>query len=154
MSRRIPLPCRSALLLDDAARAGMPRLPAGELCAVVGLAAPRAPVCAAPAPHGPGPCPRHVPPVFHREVTVMTVPTREEIVAQLAEILHEVAGVVPATVTEEKSLVEELDVDSLAMAEVVVVAEERFGIALPEEEMKDMRTVLDIVIRVEKQLAS
>ncbi|SEC04289.1 acyl carrier protein [Streptomyces sp. 2224.1] len=84
----------------------------------------------------------------------MTVPPREEIVAQLAEILHEVAGVLPAEVTEEKSLVEELDVDSLAMAEVIVVAEERFGIELPEEEMKDLRTVLDIVIRVEKQAAS
>ncbi|WP_336047396.1 acyl carrier protein [Streptomyces sp. CA2R101] len=87
-------------------------------------------------------------------MTVPTVPTREEIVAQLAEILHEVAGVVPAEVTEEKSLVEELDVDSLAMAEVIVVAEERFGVELPEEEMKGMRTVLDIVIRVEKQAAS
>ncbi|MEU6326277.1 acyl carrier protein [Streptomyces sp. NPDC047049] len=87
-------------------------------------------------------------------MTVPTVPTREEIVAQLAEILHEVAGVVPAEVTEEKYLVEELDVDSLAMAEVIVVAEERFGVELPEEEMKGMRTVLDIVIRVEKQAAS
>ncbi|GAB7032405.1 hypothetical protein JCM4914_38660 [Streptomyces platensis subsp. malvinus] len=94
------------------------------------------------------------PSVPDREVFVMTVPTREEIVAELAEILHEVAGVVPAEVTEEKSLVEELDVDSLAMAEVIVVAEERFGIALPEEEMKDMRRVLDIVLRVEKQLTS
>ncbi|QHC20177.1 acyl carrier protein [Streptomyces sp. GS7] len=80
--------------------------------------------------------------------------TREEIVAQLAEILNEVAGVVPTEVTEEKSLVEELDVDSLAMAEVIVVAEERFGVELPEEEMKDMHTVLDMVIRVEKRLAS
>ncbi|MFG3113330.1 acyl carrier protein [Streptomyces sp. NPDC048197] len=108
-----------------------------------------------PAPTRPSIRPQtHAPPVSDREVIVMTVPPREEIVAQLAEILHEVAGVVPAEVTEEKSLVEELDVDSLAMAEVIVVAEERFGIALPEEEMKDMRRVLDIVLRVEKQLAS
>ncbi len=48
------MPCRSTLLLDDAARAGMPRLPAGELCAVVGLAAPR-PRCAPhPARTAPG----------------------------------------------------------------------------------------------------
>ncbi|MFB7635692.1 acyl carrier protein [Streptomyces sp. NPDC056149] len=80
--------------------------------------------------------------------------TREAIVGQLAEILNEVAGVVPAEVTEEKSLVEELDVDSLAMAEVIVIAEERFGIELPEEEMTDLHTVLDLVIRVEKRLAS
>ncbi|MFE6686118.1 acyl carrier protein [Streptomyces sp. NPDC057743] len=80
--------------------------------------------------------------------------TREAIVGQLAEILNEVAGVVPAEVTEEKSLVEELDVDSLAMAEVIVIAEERFGIELPEEEMTDLHTVQDLVIRVEKRLAS
>ncbi|MFK0288961.1 acyl carrier protein [Streptomyces sp. NPDC090442] len=80
--------------------------------------------------------------------------TREAIVGQLAEILNEVAGVVPAEVTAEKSLVEELDVDSLAMAEVIVIAEERFGIELPEEEMTDLHTVLDLVIRVEKRLAS
>ncbi len=83
-----------------------------------------------------------------------TAMTREAIVGQLAEILNEVAGVVPAEVTEEKSLVEELDVDSLAMAEVIVIAEERFGIELPEEEMTDLHTVLDLVIRVEKRLAS
>ncbi|MEW1657456.1 acyl carrier protein [Streptomyces sp. NPDC057555] len=80
--------------------------------------------------------------------------TREEIVGQLAEILHEVAGVVPADVTEEKSLVEELDVDSLAMAEVIVIAEERFGIELPEEEMTDLHTVADLVLCVEKRLGS
>ncbi|MFJ5679995.1 acyl carrier protein [Streptomyces sp. NPDC093097] len=80
--------------------------------------------------------------------------TREEIVGKLAEILHEVAGVVPADVTEEKSLVEELDVDSLAMAEVIVIAEERFGIELPEEEMTDLHTVADLALCVEKRLGS
>ncbi|MEW2584273.1 MULTISPECIES: acyl carrier protein [Streptomyces] len=79
--------------------------------------------------------------------------TREEIISGLAEILNEVADVEPADVTEEKSFIDDLDVDSLAMVEVIVAAEERFGVSLPEEELKELRLVSDIVIRIEKQLA-
>ncbi|MEU9893375.1 acyl carrier protein [Streptomyces phaeochromogenes] len=78
--------------------------------------------------------------------------TREEIVAGLAEILDEVADVEPAQVAEDKSFVEELDVDSLAMVEIIVAVEERFGVQLPEEELKELRLVSDVVGRVEKQL--
>ncbi|MFB7171615.1 acyl carrier protein [Streptomyces sp. NPDC056254] len=79
--------------------------------------------------------------------------TRDEIISGLAEILNEVADVEPADVTEEKSFIDDLDVDSLAMVEVIVAAEERFGVSLPEEELKELRLVSDIVIRIEKQLA-
>ncbi|MFE5625888.1 acyl carrier protein [Streptomyces virginiae] len=79
--------------------------------------------------------------------------TREEIISGLAEILNEVADVEPADVSEEKSFIDDLDVDSLAMVEVIVAAEERFGVSLPEEELKELRLVSDIVIRIEKQLA-
>ncbi|APU41858.1 MULTISPECIES: acyl carrier protein [unclassified Streptomyces] len=79
--------------------------------------------------------------------------TRDEIISGLAEILNEVADVEPADVTEEKSFIDDLDVDSLAMVEVIVAAEERFGVSLPEEELKELQLVSDIVIRIEKQLA-
>ncbi|KOG48521.1 acyl carrier protein [Streptomyces avidinii] len=79
--------------------------------------------------------------------------TREEIISGLAEILNEVADVEPADVTEEKHFIDDLDVDSLAMVEVIVAAEERFGVTLPEEELKELQLVSDIVIRIEKQLA-
>ncbi|MER7402473.1 acyl carrier protein [Streptomyces sp. NPDC000070] len=80
--------------------------------------------------------------------------TREEIVAALAEILNEVADVDPADVAEDKAFIEDLDVDSLAMVEVIVSAEERFAVNLPEEELKDLRLVSDVVLRIEKQLAA
>ncbi|KAA6214905.1 acyl carrier protein [Streptomyces albofaciens JCM 4342] len=80
--------------------------------------------------------------------------TREEIITGLAEILNEVADVEPAEVTEEKAFIEDLDVDSLAMVEVIVAAEERFGVSLPEEELKELRLVSDIVLRIEKQLTA
>ncbi|MFF4188559.1 acyl carrier protein [Streptomyces sp. NPDC001691] len=78
--------------------------------------------------------------------------TREEIITGLAEILNEVADVEPADVTEDKSFIEDLDVDSLAMVEVIVSTEERFGVSLPEEELKELRLVSDVVTRIEKQL--
>jgi acyl carrier protein len=76
--------------------------------------------------------------------------SREEITAGLAEILEEVAGVSPADVAEEKSFTEDLDVDSLSMVEVVVAAEEKFGVKIPDEELPNLKTVGDAVSYIEK----
>ena len=73
------------------------------------------------------------------------MPTRDEITAGLAEILEEVAGVKPADVSEEKSFTEDLDVDSLSMVEVVVAAEERFGVKIPDDQVQNLKTVGDAV---------
>ena len=71
--------------------------------------------------------------------------TREEISSGLAEILEEVAGVNPDDVSEEKSFTEDLDVDSLSMVEVVVAAEERFSVKIPDDEVQKLKTVGDAV---------
>ncbi len=76
--------------------------------------------------------------------------SREEITAGLAEILEEVAGVSPADVSEEKSFTEDLDVDSLSMVEVVVAAEEKFGVSIPDDEVKNLKTVGDAVSFIER----
>ena len=69
----------------------------------------------------------------------------EEIKDGLAEILEEVAGVLPADVSEEKSFTDDLDVDSLSMVEVVVAAEEKFGVKIPDDEVQNLKTVGDAV---------
>jgi acyl carrier protein len=71
--------------------------------------------------------------------------SREEITAGLAEILEEVAGVNPDDVAEAKSFTEDLDVDSLSMVEVVVAAEEKFGVKIPDDEEQNLKTVGDAV---------
>ena len=76
--------------------------------------------------------------------------TRDEITSGLAEILEEVAGVNPDDVAEEKSFTDDLDVDSLSMVEVVVAAEERFGVKIPDDDVKGLRTVGDAVSYIEK----
>ncbi|SCL17410.1 acyl carrier protein [Micromonospora pallida] len=77
--------------------------------------------------------------------------TREEITAGLAEILDEVAGVNKDEVAEEKSFTDDLDVDSLSMVEVVVAAEEKFGVKIPDNEVQNLKTVGDAVTYIEAQ---
>jgi len=76
--------------------------------------------------------------------------TRDEITAGLAEILEEVAGVNPGDVAESKSFTDDLDVDSLSMVEVVVAAEEKFGVKIPDDEMQNLKTVGDAVSYIAK----
>lgn len=71
--------------------------------------------------------------------------TQNEVLAGIREIVEEVAGVDPATIEMSKSFTDDLDVDSLSMVEVVVAAEERFGIKIPDDEVTKMATVGDAV---------
>ena len=80
--------------------------------------------------------------------------TRDEITTGLAAILEEVAGVNPADVTEDKSFTDDLDVDSLSMVEVVVAAEEKFGVSIPDDEVKNLKTVGDAVSFIERASAN
>jgi acyl carrier protein len=76
--------------------------------------------------------------------------TQQEILSGLAEIVNEVAGVPADDVQLEKSFVDDLDIDSLSMVEVVVAAEERFGVKIPDDDVKGLRTVGDAVSYIEK----
>jgi acyl carrier protein len=71
--------------------------------------------------------------------------TVDEIRAGLAEILNEVADVDAADVTDEKTFVDDLDVDSLSMVEVAMAAEEKFGVTIPDDELPKLKTVGDAV---------
>ena len=76
--------------------------------------------------------------------------TTEEIRADLAEIVNEVAGIPVEDVQLDKSFVDDLDVDSLSMVEVVVAAEEKFGVSIPDDEVKNLKTVGDAVAFIER----
>ena len=71
--------------------------------------------------------------------------TQQEILSGLAEIVNEVAGVPAADVQLEKSFVDDLDIDSLSMVEVVVAAEEKFNVKIPDDDVKGLKTVGDAV---------
>lgn len=76
--------------------------------------------------------------------------TTEEIRSQLAELVNEVAGVPVEDVQLDKSFIDDLDVDSLAMVEIIVGCEEKFGVTIPDEESKNLKTVGDAVAYVEQ----
>ena len=78
------------------------------------------------------------------------MPAPQEIQDGLAEILEEVAGVNPDDVAADKSFTEDLDVDSLSMVEVVVAAEEKFGVKIPDDEVQNLKTVGDAVSYIQK----
>ena len=59
---------------------------------------------------------------------------RAELEDGLAEVLGTVAGIDRADIAPESSFTEDLGIDSLTMVEVVVAAEDRFGVLLPDDE--------------------
>lgn len=77
----------------------------------------------------------------------------EEIRAGLADIVNEVAGIPAEDIEMEKSFVDDLDVDSLSMVEVVVAAEEKFDVKIPDDEVKNLKTVGDAVAYIERSAA-
>jgi acyl carrier protein len=78
------------------------------------------------------------------------VPSTADIQAGLAEILEEVAGVTPADATPEKSFTDDLDVDSLSMVEIATAVEDKFGVAIPDDELANIKTVGDAISFIEK----
>ena len=71
--------------------------------------------------------------------------TEQEILAGLAEIVNEETGLEAESVQMDKSFTDDLDIDSLSMMTIVVNAEDKFGVRIPDEEVKNLATVGDAV---------
>ncbi|MDQ5974522.1 MAG: acyl carrier protein [Actinomycetota bacterium] len=69
----------------------------------------------------------------------------QDILEGLATIVNEVAGVPVEDVQPDKSFVDDLDIDSLSMVEVVMAAEDKWGVKIPDSEVKNLKTVGDAV---------
>lgn len=71
--------------------------------------------------------------------------TREEILAGLAKIINDETGIAPESVQLDKSFSDDLDIDSISMMTIVVNAEDEFGVSIPDEQVKHLKTVGDAV---------
>ena len=71
--------------------------------------------------------------------------SEQEVLAGLAEIVVEETGVDAADVQLGKSFTDDLDIDSLSMMTIVTLAEEKFDVRIPDEEVKNLVTVGDAV---------
>jgi acyl carrier protein len=79
--------------------------------------------------------------------------SKNEILNDLGVIVEEVAGVPADDVQLDKEFIGDLDVDSLSMVEIVVAAEEKFGVRIPDDQVKNLKTVGDAVDFIESAQA-
>ena len=71
--------------------------------------------------------------------------TVQEILTGLAEIVSEETGLPTDSVLLDKSFTDDLDIDSLSMMTIVTLAEEKFDVRIPDDEVKNLVTVGDAV---------
>jgi acyl carrier protein len=71
--------------------------------------------------------------------------SEQEILSGLAEIVNEETGLPADAVQLDKNFTDDLDIDSLSMMTIVVNAEEKFGVRIPDDDVKNLKTVGDAV---------
>ena len=71
--------------------------------------------------------------------------SEQEILAGLAEIVNEETNLPVDSVELDKSFTDDLDIDSLSMMTIVTNAEDRFSVRIPDEDVKNLKTVGDAV---------
>ena len=76
--------------------------------------------------------------------------TEAEVLAGLAEIVNEETGLAVEAVEADKSFTDDLDIDSISMMIIVVNAEKKFGVKIPDDDVKDLVTVQDAVDYINK----
>ena len=79
--------------------------------------------------------------------------SEQEILSGLAEIVNEETGLPVDSVEMDKNFTDDLDIDSLSMMTIVVNAEEKFGVRIPDDEVKNLTTVGDAVGFIAKNQA-
>lgn len=65
-------------------------------------------------------------------------PSRQDIVDTVFDACEEILRVDRSTLTESTAFAADLDADSLALVEIVMVLEERFDLRIPETELNDI----------------
>ena len=71
--------------------------------------------------------------------------SEQEILSGIAELVNEETGLPKESVELDKSFTDDLDIDSLSMTSIVVQAEDKFGVKIPDDDIKNLRTVRDVV---------
>ena len=74
---------------------------------------------------------------------------RAEVLQVMREKAEQLLEVAPEDVQEDKSFVDDLQVDSLSLVEYTMDLEDAFDIELPEEELVDVKTIgafVDVIL--------
>ena len=71
--------------------------------------------------------------------------TKDEILVKVSGIIAKQLKVEEAEIKLEKSLIDDLNADSLDIVELVMSLEDEFGFEIPDSEAEKLRTVSDAV---------
>ncbi len=77
----------------------------------------------------------------------------DDIVAQVTEVICEQLDVAPGDVALDKTFMDDLGADSLAIVELVLALEEKFDVKIPDDEVDQIKTVGDAVNYIKARLA-
>ena len=72
-------------------------------------------------------------------------------IEKLKEILCENTGLTDIEITKETNLKNDLGLNSLDLANLVCIVEDEFDIEIPDEYLKEIKTVSDVIAFIEKQ---
>lgn len=75
-----------------------------------------------------------------------------EVFTKVKEIVVEQLGVDENQVNSEASFIDDLNADSLDTVELIMALEEEYGIEIPDEEAKQIKTVGDAVSYIESHI--
>ena len=71
---------------------------------------------------------------------------------KLKEVLVEEIGVSPEEVTMDSNMVTDIEADSLDIVQLLIKMEKEYGFKFSDEEMKNVKTVGDVVRYIEEKI--
>ena len=80
--------------------------------------------------------------------------TSEQILEKLKAILAESFEIDPTRVTPETNLFQDLDLDSIDAVDLAIKLQEMTGKRIKVDDFKSVRTVGDVIVTVQNQLAA
>ena len=76
-------------------------------------------------------------------------PLRAEILGEIQRMMNELFELPSDRVQPEARLVEDLELDSLDAFDLAIKVEETTGVALEERQLRELRTVEDVIVALE-----
>jgi acyl carrier protein len=75
----------------------------------------------------------------------------DQIYSRVVQAISDVSGVAPSELNGDVALISDLNLDSLAMYEIVIDLEEAFKMQISDEEIERIGTIKDIVLFIKRQ---
>ncbi|MDD2578584.1 MAG: acyl carrier protein [Clostridia bacterium] len=82
----------------------------------------------------------------------MTAIKRQDIQSQVINTIADITDRIPSDLNEQTNLLHDLDLDSLALFEIVIDLEAAYDLRISDEEIENLRTIGEIVSFIARRL--